>query len=537
MEKTVEMKKWIKGFLVFLVMMWICTIISKSIYVSKLPEVRVEKLSKRYIEHVVETDGIVTAGAKQAINTLAGLRVSEICVQEGDYVEKGDILFRIDLDDLSKMIAEKESELRKLQYQQADTQFNQILESQKKEIALLWAQEDYTNTDEATAIAVTRAEEAFREAENDLKSHLGTSVPHTSDEERAKAWGTYNSWKEKLYQAQDSKTEKERELSELNAKLESADALSEEELETLKTDIESVEKELLALTDELISLERNTVDMPDYSSEENEYDVWQEKRSTLEDAVHSAKQGLEDAKRNREDALREKLRATATAEVLSPSDSTASVQEIEIANVQKELSGLYAVRAANGEIKADKSGYLLETQIAVGNRTGDAAAMLLADEDEPYQFCFSITKEQGKYLHLDEKIELKIKGKSLEVNVDYIKENNAGGYDITCKLSDTIEKPGINGSIRKVEQGELHSITVPVEAIQEEAKSYYVYVLKEKTGILGKEYYVEKIKVSIADQNEKYASIEEGTIHTDTEVIISYSKEIKQGDSVRLAEE
>lgn len=531
-----EMKKWIKLLVGFLVFMWICTIISKSIYVSKLPQVRTEKPSRKYIEHVIETDGIVTAGAKQAVNTISGLRVSEICIQEGDYVEKGDVLFHIDLQDLSDLIADKEAELMKLQYQLADTQFNQILESQKKEIALLWAQEDYTITDEQTAIAVSRAEEALREAENDLNSHLTTSVPHTSDEDRKNAWNTYHNWKNKYYNAQDSKTEKERKLSELNAKLENSEELSEEELEEIKESISLLDKEIISLMDELMSLERNTVDMPDYSAEESEYDAWQEKKSNLEDAVHSAKQGVEDARMNREDALREKLRATASAEVLSPLDSTENVQEIEIAGIQKELSELYAIQAKKGEVKADKSGYILNVQVTVGNRTDDAAAILLTDENEPYQFCFSITKEQGKYLHLDDKIELKIKGKSLEVNVDYMEENSAGGYDITCKLSETIERPGVSGSIRKAEQGELHYVTVPAEAVQEEAKSYFVYVLKEKMGILGKEYYAEKIKVNIADQNDMFVALEEGAVGADTDVIISYSKEIKQGDSVRLEE-
>ena len=221
----------------------------------------------------------------------------------------------------------------------------------------------------------------------------------------------------------------------------------------------------------------------------------------------------------------------------SPSDSTENVQKIEIDSIQKELSELYAVQSQRGEVKADKSGYVLNVQVEVGNRTSDTAAIILADENEPYQFRFSITKEQGKYLHLDDKIELEIKDKGSEVNVDYMEGNSAGGYDITCKLSEAIEKPGISGNIRKVEQGELHSVTVPAEAIHEESKNYFIYVLKEKMGILGKEYYAEKIKVSILDQNDTFVALKEGSIGADMDVITSYSKEIEQGDIVRLTEE
>lgn len=528
------MKKWIKWLAGFLAFMWVCTIISKSIYISKLPQVEIEKPAKKYITHEIETDGIVTAGAKQAINTLAGLRVLEIKVQEGDYVEKGTILFTIDMQDLSDMITTKEAELLKLQYQLADTQFNQILESQKKEVAKVWAQEDYVLAEQTTTIEVNRALEALHEAEKDLKAHIGTTVPQTSDAERQNAWNSYNGWKNRLYQAQDKKTQKERELSELRTRMESAEEMEEEEAEEIKRSIEEVENELMTLTDEITSLERDSMERPDFSSEESEYDIWQEKKSTLEDAVHSAKQGVEDAKRNKENVLLEKLRATATAEVLSPLDSSVYTQELEIAGTERELAELYTVKKQKGEVKADKSGYISEVQITVGNRTSDAAAILITDETQACQFRFSISKEQGKYLQLEDKVELKIKEEKLEASVDYMESNNSGGYDVICKLPDTIRKPGISGTVKKVEQGEIHYVTLPAEAVKEETKSYFVYLLKEKMGILGKEYYAEKIKVDIADQNEKLVALEEGAISQDSYVIISGTKEIKQGDSVRL---
>ena len=118
-EKLVSrerLRKWLKIFAAFLVLMWICTIISKSIYVARLPRVQVQTLQKKYVEHIVETDGIVTSGGELAVNVLPGLRVSSIKVQEGDYVEQGVLLFDIDLNDLSEAISNKEAELKKLKY-------------------------------------------------------------------------------------------------------------------------------------------------------------------------------------------------------------------------------------------------------------------------------------------------------------------------------------------------------------------------------------------------------------------------------------
>lgn len=177
-------------------------------------------------------------------------------------------------------------------------------------------------------------------------------------------------------------------------------------------------------------------------------------------------------------------------------------------------------------------------QIEVGSRTADTAALLLTDAQRPCQFKFHITKEESKYIHLLDTVAVKLNGQSAEmdVTVDYVAENAQGGYDITCLLPEKVGQPGLSGSVRKSVQGEYHDLTLPVEAVYEENSAYYIYTLNEKEGILGSEYYTEKIKVQVKDKNDRYAAIEPGTISADTKVITYSTKELKQGQSVRLQE-
>lgn len=680
-EKLVSrerLRKWLKIFAVFLVLMWICTIISKSIYVARLPRVQVQTLQKKYVEHIVETDGIVTSGGELAVNVLSGLRVSSIKVQEGDYVEQGVLLFDIDLDDLSEAISNKEAELKKLKYHLSDTQFNQILESQKKEISILWAQEDYESADKETATTIERAQKALSEAETELNKHLGTIAPFTSDSARQEAWDDYNDWKRQNYEIIDKITAKEREIARLQEQLESlmqetssqnspqiensettiVDNLnaenvlsgnvgetniseneeayqpegtgeesveseetseentepqtdnsseegtesesqvpesseegtqneeesesssetntetaqeteeSKEQNEQQKTDsmqtigeansdnkdaqntkkeklekaIKNANQELIVLKDLLTEHERDMVSQPDYSAEEMEYDSWQQKKSSLEDAVWAAKCSLEDARFARENTLRQKMRAIASAEVLSPADSTASIYALEIGQLQSQIDDLKSLKKKNGEILAQKNGFVSKIQIQVGGRTTDTAALLLTDADAPCQFKFSITNEQGKYLKLGDSVELKIDGTSmtgsaeLEATVDYLTEGAAGGYDIICRLPEKTGQPGAGGSVYKAIQGELHNSIIPIEALYDEKGVYYIYTLNEKTGILGKEFYVEKIKVRVADQNDMFAALQPGTVGSDTQIVTFCSEQLKQGASVRLVE-
>ncbi|MBO5032089.1 MAG: biotin/lipoyl-binding protein [Lachnospiraceae bacterium] len=553
-----RLEKWIKIFLIFLAFMWLCTIISRSIYVSKLPQVKTELPLKRYIEHIVEADGIVTAGGEVAVNTLSGLRIEKINVQQGDAVKSGDVLFTIDTADLKSIIAAKETELTKLQLQLADAEFNQILGAQKKEIALLWAQEDYDSADKETALAVQRAQEALSKAQGELQKHLGTSAPHTSDEDRENAWNRYNTWKKQGYELQDTIAEKERTIAELEEKLSSTinhkteDAVEDSSMESSNTEnngdeentdtnpdireqLEKEKEELVQLQSKLAELERNPVAQPDYSAEEIAYDAWQSEKASLEDAVQSARQALEDARLARENALRQKMRDIASAQTLSNADSGISVYELEIADLQTELAKLYDILQKKGSITAENDGFISNIQIDVGGRTTDSASMLLADLSTGGQFKFSISKEQAKYIHLNDSVELKLNGEqSMEVTADYFTENNTGGYDMICRLPAETGQPGISGRIRKSVQGEQHSLTVPVEAVYEESGTFYIYILNEKTGILGNEYYAEKIKVQIADRNDKYAAVSEGTISEDTQVIIFSSEELKQGANIKI---
>ena len=687
-----RMEKWMKIFLIFLAFVWLCTIISKSIYVSGLPMVKTDTVSKKYVEHIVNTDGIVTAGGEIAVNTQAGLRVDKIYVHEGDAVQAGDVLFTIDTSDLTELISAKETELSKLQCNLSDWQVNAVIDAQKKEVAILWAKEDYETADKETAVAKARAKEALDKAEAALGKHLADTVPYTADNARRNAWDAYHDWVNKGYGIADKITAKEREIQDLEEQLaelekhvgketaseedgqpkvlsgsvgadtdntggtedtntgednsdagntqngaentdghgnadtgtntDAADSTenesenantntddtdstenenenantddtdnTENENENANTDdtdntknenenantddtdsvengnentetgalapdtkdnqnpnpadeekrtellnkIKKANEELLALRDQLTKHDRDAVAQPDYSAEEAEYDAWQNTKLTLEENVQRAKESYNDASYTREVTLRQRLREIANAETTSKADSTAMLYELDIKQAKKQIERLHAIKQQKGEIKAENDGIISKIQIEVGGRTSDTAALLLTDALRPCQFKFSITKEEGKYVHLNDTVELKLNGQSTatEVTVDYLTENTQGGYDILCMLPENMGQPGLSGTVQKAVQGEYHELALPVEAVFEERDTFYIYTLNEKEGILGSEYYAEKIKVQVKDQNDRYAAIEAGTISKDTKVITYSTEELKQGQSVR----
>lgn len=673
-----RMEKWIKIFLVFLACVWLCTIISKSIYVSGLAVVRTDTPSKKYVEHVVEADGIVTTGGEIAVNTQSGLRVDRLYVMQGDAVKAGDVLFTIDLKDIADIISVKETELSKLQCNLSDIQVNEVIDAQKKEVELLWAQEDYETADKETLTAKERAKEALDQAEAELGKHLADPVPYTSDNSRREAWDDYHDWVNRGYSITDQVTAKEREIRDLEEQLawlgqnrvlsgaagdsagagtdagadnsgteadgttdsgagdnsaghddnsggDNSDAdkdtdgdanaggnaddagndtvdddtagddgsdgndsndgndgndgsgdadnsagaddnpaddadnlgkgddstadppaddkdqdLTDEEIaarKELQERIRRANAELLALQDALTKHSRGVVEQPDFSAEELKFDEWQNTRLALEANVQKAKENYNDVSYSREVTLRQKQRDIASAQVTERADSSAAIYELDIKQIQAQLASLYALKKQKGEIKAESDGIISKIQVEVGGRTSDTASILMTDMQRPCQFKFSITKEQGKYVHLNDTVSLKLNGQSeMEVTVDYFTENMQNGYDLVCMLPEGVGKPGLSGTVQKSVQGEYHDLTLPVDVVTEESGGYFIYTLNEKEGILGSEYYVERLKVQVKDKNDRFAAIESGTISADTKVVIHTTKELKQGESVRPQE-
>ncbi len=126
-------RKTVAGFAAFLALMWVCTLVSKTIYASGLPQVQAAAAEKKKIEHTVESDGIIKQGSDRAVHTAAGLRVEQISVRVGDAVEKGDLLFTLDTEDLAEIIEKKELEAAKMEYQISDLQKNRRLAEEEKQ--------------------------------------------------------------------------------------------------------------------------------------------------------------------------------------------------------------------------------------------------------------------------------------------------------------------------------------------------------------------------------------------------------------------
>lgn len=429
-------KKIMAGFFIFLGLMWLCTVISKSLYASKLPIVSTESVEQKYVEHIVEVDGIVVAGDKNPVTALGGLRIDKLMVQTGDRVEEGDVLFTVDMEDLADIMAEKQTAISKLQTQIDTMVQNEELARQKREREEQRAREDYDALARREDTLVGRAAEEINQAEKDIENHEG-------DDE------------------------------------------------------------------------------------------------ALKDALQAAAYAEADARWQRENSMKDAGRRVEDITTPENEDATLTLNRLELADMQEDLSRFQEIRDAEGQIRAVQAGLVTDIYISTGGRTSDSAVMLLADDSVPCQFKTVVTQEQKKYVGLNDQVTLKLDGSSRgkDATVDYLSESNAmpGSYELYINLPEGTGVPGLSGTMSRAESGEKYSCCVTPLAVHEENTRNYVYVVKERDGILGKEYYAEQVNVRVLDQNGSWVAVE-GALDGDSVIISSATKEVKNGDVVRLSE-
>lgn len=396
MEKR---KKIACALAVFMVFMFLCTLISRAVYASGLCQVTTKKPERKNLVHKVQTEGIVQPGMENALNIPGGLRCKNVYVHTGDRITKETLIFEVDTEDLKEQIQEQQLVIQKLQMTIQDQESNRELEAEQKHTEYVRAREDY--------------EKAVKEAEE-----------------------------------------------------------------------QGIEKE--------------------------------------EDPA------LTEAWRRLEDTI-----------VPAQADSSAEINKLELSALSGKLEKYQKLLKSEGKIYAEEEGIVTKIAVSPGERTGDGAVMVYADLNSPLQFGFSLTKEQKKYVNMGDRAKLTIEGKTVDVTVDYIEQNegNPDVYNATVFLPEGMGNIGQSGSFEREQQSEVYSCVIPIDALHaDETGRDFVYILSERSGILGAELTAMQVYVKVLDKNDSYAAIEEGSIDSDTELIVSATKELKDRAVVRYRE-
>ena len=175
--------------------------------------------------------------------------------------------------------------------------------------------------------------------------------------------------------------------------------------------------------------------------------------------------------------------------------------------------------------------------IEESGRVSDGALLFVADSSEGWKFQARIGKEDRKYVTVGDQADLsigtdkeRVSGKILSLEEDSEGET----YTLLVKVDESAGNLGDTGTVTISKQEGERSVCVPLAALHQRESVKYVLVYEERQTILGSELVAVERIVDVTDSNEHYASIADGFLSESEPVIISATKPVEEGDTIRL---
>lgn len=550
--------KWIGLFFLAMVLF---TILSRAIYQHGTAVVTTEVPAGGTINHTVQITGKTVPNQELAVTTVGGLRIASICVNEGQQVNQGDVLFTLDLDYLEEVIQNQEQDMKKQQLSVWDAWEQNSTAKKQKENQQAQAEENYDNAVSQAQTTVDRAKRDLDRAKTALENYRNGVTDDKAQEEVLKnacqeAQGNYDSavatleaLEKEIDQAvQDAILEAESEL-ELQAIPEEetmdAPAITTAELtQEQKDQIEGAVRESYA---ERLSAAQAAVQTAQFAvtQAKAELEAFYQRQSsevseqTLMDAVEQAQEGYEDALAALEAAKTTYGRAVSSANLPATTSNSAQIGQITYDQMKLELEKLEDLREAEGKILSPTDGIVTKCNVQTGEKTTDTTAILLADLSQGCKFSGLATEEDSQYIGVGDSVTLQTGNgkvyKDLPVTTFSTTEESGGGYRLTVQIPAENLAFGANVQLQFTKKSQLYACCVPLPALHLDSRNQtYVLVVQEVTSVMGAELQAKKVNVTVLEQNETMAALAEGMLGSQDKVIVGSDKTIDSGSRVRV---
>lgn len=471
----------LKSLTIFLIFMFLCTVVSRAADSLTVAKVTVETASAKKIEHIVKANGMVEKNRELAVITEADLLVKTVFVSEGEKVEENAVLAQVDLSQLEEVMQGIQNEIKILELQNTQAKETEAAAQKSKATTQKRANEDYNRAVQENTAAVQQAQKELQDAKEALSAYEASQKSRTDKQ---------------LGQEKDTAdSQKDSELSG-NSQEGASSGTTTQSAEDDKRGLESLQAEV--------------------KRTQEAYDT----------AVAAYQQAIREAGRLMEDA----------DDTVISKDVSIESNQIIIEEKQNKLQKLEKIKQNEGKITAPVSGIITQISLFVGQKTSDTAAFTMADISSGMRFVAEISKEDGKYVQVGDEVTLEITGKKLtQLKVEAIEQKQeSDGLRVTVLLPPDSLSIGDSATMSVVKQSELYETAVPYSAIHSEDGRDYVYVAEQQETILGEEYIVRALEVDILDKNEIYAALSEMTVNSETKIITESDRYIELGSRVRL---
>ena len=561
----------------FLIIMVALTGLSRSADAITTPQVVAERPKGGRIDQKVEVSGTLKARDEESMEVGEGLLVKNVFVEEGERVQKGDVLLELDAKEIKEKLEIAEDDLKKLQLRLEQLGLNKDftanhspMETAKKTLTEL--EKDKIELVKKEDIQVER--EKVREAEEDLKeaeANFSTSQEESLEEQLTKA---KEAEKEAQKYLNDQKYEKDKALKraqqtvdeakenlwllgggEATAALQALER-AEMEYEITKSDwertLKAAEESLQKAKEKMQKLENGEIDDELFKQEEEKVKVARnqvkEQERLLEDTIVSREDAIAELDRKIEDAKKDLVKAESEEENLALNKEQdlqkesieKELMQLDIEAKKREIARLQKATEEGGQLKAPSAGIIGEVKVKKGDTTTQGDLLVFVRDTSEYILEAHLSKEEAEYIQIGDKVQVTLEGEKTPLE-NTVVENIVpvqGDTDGKKKVSISVPKgePGMSATLKVTKESDKYRYILPIEALKEDNGSQYILVAKKQTTTLGEQIIAERVEVMVRDKNQSSVAVE-GPLGVEDRVIIRSNKPILAGDRVRLVEQ
>lgn len=257
----------------------------------------------------------------------------------------------------------------------------------------------------------------------------------------------------------------------------------------------------------------------------------------LQDAMRAKQDACDAVQKSNRDAIKNAERAAEDAKSPAAADNSAAIARIQTAQKERQLEKLKKLAAAEGKITSPADGVVTEIFLETGQKTTDTAAAAVADLSSGMRFRAVIGKNDLKYAAVGDEVILEQNGKTIQgAAIDTLEAKEDGSAEITVHLTDLSFSIGETAVLELKKTSAKSLLTVPVTALHQENNKSYLYLLDQVDTVLGQDYQVRQMEVTVKDKNSQYAALEGAGLTEDLKVITEADRYIEAGSRVRLKE-
>lgn len=336
------------------------------------------------------------------------------------------------------------------------------------------------------------------------------------------------------------------------------DILATVDSKDLELEIKKKELELLKLRNELASYKSQSrdIDLEQYGEEvelalkavqKAEKNLNDQKELFAADAipletVNEAQDRLDTAQRDYEQkqklAEQKEKESTSGDQVylnsVGEKEADIEVCRLELENMKKNYPG-------NGAVKAAFDGTVESVNTSSGASVNNGQVLIeLVKKDTGLAVKWSLDSKSASQAALNDPVDFT--GESAETlelsgivnEKKYIASE--GQFEYVSYIDEAENKPQVgqkfNVTLRK--SSEQYRTLLPAASVIDEGGKDYVFLLKTRDGILGKEYYVDKIEVKVLEKDDLHCAISGESIQSDEKIVIFATKVLSDNDQVKL---